>query len=339
MGYRPRDRESAVEFALELLATGRVRGVATDHQPAELERLIGPPVGEGIAGFSGNLVRDWGLLEAYYEREDEDTPWRAALLMGQMHRMPKPLKWRLIARELRTLGYEIEPEPQPTLEDHYFRVAQSGSEVVVNGGDAVRRWPRGHIAKISAPDWLALWPRPRTYEVNAVHRSIYRAVGTPERSWAELLAGQHPGTRAEWFRLAHGAAHTVVAEHPERAPEAAGLHDWLLGQAQAASVWPDTDQALLAARCASGTFGALPARPGAPSPDVIIGRCLAVLPLTRESAQLLSATWRELVPSDVQRSKLTRALLQGANRLRGQAGAQHVLAELAAWDDVLHKLV
>jgi hypothetical protein len=46
-------------------------------------------------------------------------------------------------------------------------------------------------------------------------------------------------------------------------------------------------------------------RPGSPSPDAILGRCLAVLPFTREAAQSLPVSRRELTPADVQRSKLT----------------------------------
>ena len=133
--------------------------------------------------------------------------------------------------------------------------------------------------------------------------------------------------------------HTVVGEHPERIHDATALHDWLLGQAEAAHVWSDTELVLLYARCAGDTsFDSLPARQGVPSPDALIGRCLGVLPLTRESAQSLPTTWRELTPADVQRSKLTRAVLQAANRLRDKATAQELIAELTAWDDVLPKL-
>jgi hypothetical protein len=150
---------------------------------------------------------------------------------------------------------------------------------------------------------------------------------------------QQPNPHPEWFRLAHSAVHTVVREHPGRIHDATALHDWLLGQAEAARVWSDTELVLLSARCAGGTsFNPLPAREGVPSPDAIIGRCLGVLPLTREAAQSLPTTWRELTPSDVQRSKLTRAVLQEANRLRDKASAQELIAELAAWDDVLPKL-
>lgn len=152
MGYRPRDRVSAVELALELLTAGTVCGLPADHRPVELEELLGPPVGEGILSFSGNLLRDYGLLEAYYDRPDPSAPWRGMLFMGQMHRMPKPLKWRLIARELREREFEVSPVPMPKLDDRYFRVEASGSQVIVNAGTA----PAGHISKISAPDWLNL---------------------------------------------------------------------------------------------------------------------------------------------------------------------------------------
>ncbi|MGC4814801.1 hypothetical protein ACLQ29_30085 [Micromonospora sp. DT228] len=218
--------------------------------------------------------------------------------------------------------------------DDYFLVCESGAGAVVNGEDT--GWPRGHIAKISSSDWLPLWsPSPR-YEFNAVHREVYAVIAEPERSWTAWLAAQQPEPRAQWFRVAHAAIHTVVREHPERAPQATALHDWLLSQAEAISVWSDVEQALLSARCAGGrTFDALPARPGPPSPDAMIGRCLDVLPLTREAARSLPINWRELRPADVQRSKLTRALLQAANQLREKATTQELVAELATWDDVL----
>jgi hypothetical protein len=339
MGYRPRDREQAIELTLELLATGRVRGVSPDHRPAELERLLGPGFGEGILTFSGNLLRDWGLLEAYYEREHEESPWRGTLLMGQLHRMPKPLKWRLIAGELRRLGYEVRPVPQPTLDDHYFRIRESGSEAIVNGQDGGRWWRRGHIAKISAADWLVPELPPAAYQPKAVHRTVYAATAQPERSWAGWLAKQQPEPHPTWFWWAHAAVHTVVREHPERSQIAAALHDWLLGRAEAAEVWPETDQVLMRARCAAGVpFGPLPARAGSAAPDAVIGRCLATLPLTREAAQSLPTAWRQLAPADVRRGKVTRALLQAANQLRDRATAPDLLAELAAWDDVLPRL-
>ncbi|MGW4681303.1 hypothetical protein ACWEOS_22825 [Micromonospora taraxaci] len=254
--------------------------------------------------------------------------------MGQLHRMPKPLKWKGIARELRRLGYEVMPEPQPTLEDHYFRVCESGAGAVVNGEDT--GWRRGHIAKISSAGWLPLWsPSPR-YEFNAVHRTVVAVIAEPEVSWTAWLAAQQPEPHPQWFRVAHAAVHEVVREHPERAPRAAALHDWLLSQAEAVGVWSDVEQALLSAGCTGGIpFGALPARPGSPSPDAIIGRCLAVLPLTREAAQSLPISWRELTPADVQRSKLTRAVLPAADQLRDKASTQALISELAAWDDVL----
>ncbi|MEV4763310.1 hypothetical protein AB0J89_11810 [Micromonospora chokoriensis] len=334
MGYRPRDRALAVELALELLATGRVRGIPPDHRPAELERLLGRPIHEGILDVSGNLLRDWGLLEAYYEREHQDSPWRGTLLMGQLHRMPKPLKWKDIARELRRLGYEVVPEPQPTLEDQYFRVCESGAAAVVNGADT--GWPHGHIAKISSSDWLPQWsPSPR-HEFNAVRRTVVAVIAEPELSWTAWMAAEQPEPHPQWFRMAHAAVHEVVREHPERATQATALHDWLLSQADAVSVWSDAEQALLSARCAGGIpFGDLPARPGSPSTDAIIARCLAALPLTREAAQSLPISWRELTPADVQRSKLTRALLQAAHQLRDEATTQELVSELTAWDDVL----
>jgi hypothetical protein len=339
MDFRPRDRDRAIELTLELLATGRVAGIPPGHRPDELERALGRPSDEGFATFSGNLVRDWGLLEAYYERADDDAPWRGTLLVGKLHRMPKPLKWTLIARELRNLGYQVARVPQPTLEDRFYRVAGSGSRAIVNGEDNGRHWRLGHLSKISATDWLPLGPDIQTYNFNAVHRAVYRAVGLPERSWAGWLAEHQPEPHPEWFLLAHAAVHTVVGEHPERTEPATALHDWLFGQAESARVWSAPVHALLSAQCAGNVeFMRLPARPGVPSPDELIGRCLAALPVTREWASALPTVWRQLAPEDVRRSKVTRALLQAANRLSDHATAPDRKAELAAWDEVLPRL-
>ncbi|GAA4606547.1 hypothetical protein GCM10023107_77040 [Actinoplanes octamycinicus] len=318
VGYRPRDREQAIELTLELLATGRVRGIPPAHRPAELEQRIGPPGDEGILGFSGNLLRDWGLLEAYYEREHRDALWHGTLLMGQLHRMPKPLKWRPIAHELRRLGYEIVPVPQPGLEDQYFRVAESQSQAIVNGRDTGRRWPRGHLAKISAADWLPLGESFDRRAFHAVHRGVYASVAkqAPPR--------RKPG--ADWFRMAHAAVHTVAAEHPSHTGRASAFHDWLLAEEPPV---PPAEHALTLARCAAGT------PLGEHSADELIRGCLAVLPLTREAARALPTAWREIAPADVHRVKLTRALLQAANGLRARATEPGLLTELSAWDDLL----
>jgi hypothetical protein len=335
VGYRPRDRESAIELALELLATGRVRGVPPGHPPAVLERLLGRPFDEGILTFSGNLLRDWGLLEAYYEREHDGAPWRGTLLMGQLHRMPKPVKWKLIARELRAAGYEIVPVPQPLLDDHYFRVVESGSEAIVSGEDVGRWLRRDHIAKISASDWLPLGPRSDRSARQAVHRSVYAVTAGHERTWAPWLAAQEPRPDGAWFWLAHAAVHTVLQEHPERAARATAWHDWLLDQARAACVWSDVEEVLQSTRCAGD---ALPARTEPIPADDTIRRCLAVLPLTAQAARSLPTAWRELTPSDVRRRTVARALLQAADALRDRATEPDVLAELAAWDDILPTL-
>jgi hypothetical protein len=339
VAYGLRDREQAIELALELLATGRVRGICPDHEPPALERLLGPPSGEGILTFSGNLLRDWNVLEAYYERTHDDAPWRGILLMGQLHRMRKPLKWKLIAGQLRRLGYHIVPVPRPPLTDRYFHVVESGSEAVVNGDDAGHTLPRGHLAKISAPEWLPMTPPVRRYQFNAVHRAVFPATGQPERSWPQWLASHQPEPDPEFLRLAHAAVHTVAREHPERAYAAAGLHDWVLARAEAAHVWSNAEQALLTARCAAGApFHPLPARPGSPSSDLIIGRCLGALPFTRESAPSRPADWRDIAPPEVHRAKLTRALLRAADRVVDQATDRHLIGELAAWNDLLPRL-
>jgi hypothetical protein len=243
--------------------------------------------------------------------------------------MPKPLKWRLIAGELRKLGYEVTPDPHPTLDDHYFRIRESGSQAIVNGQDSGRWWRRGHIAKISAADWLVPELPPGPYHRHAVHRTVYDATVRPERSWAGWLAKQQPEPHPMWFELAHGAVHTVAQEHPERSSAVAALHDWLLSRAEAAEVWPETYHALLLARCAAG---------GSAASDAIIGRCLAALPITREAAQSLPTDWRQIPPADVRRGKVTRGLLQAANQLRDQDTSPDLRAELAAWDDSLPKL-
>ena len=340
MGYRPRDRELAIELTLELLTTGRVRGISLGHSPEDLERLLGPPTGgEGILEFSGNLLRDWGLLEAYYEREHPAAPWRGTLFMGQLHRMPKPLKWKLIARELRSLGYEITPEPRPTLDDHYFRVYESGSGAVVFGvGNAPDRM-RGHIAKISSTGLLWLRRPSNASTVHAVHRTVYAAVTGGEKSW-DRWRRQHAEPDPEWFQLAHRAAHTVADEHPERIRHATMFHDWLLREADAAQVWSDVERALLYAYCVAGDALSrpLPTRPGVPSADRIISDCLALLPLNRESAQSIPADWRKITPSDVRRCKLTRTLVLAAEPFRDSATAPDLIAELTAWNDVLPKI-
>jgi hypothetical protein len=324
--YRERDREAAIELALELLATGRVRGVPPDHDPARLKAAIGSPDSERTldAGFA--IVRDFGLLETHYSRASPQLPWRGHLFMGQLRLLKKPLKWKVLGPELRRLGYDVIRRPGPDLGADYYEVTESSSTALIFKGNASSRlW--GHIYSVSS----AAEPRmpANTHDFNAVHRTVYAATGQDSSSWPGWLA-QHGGPDPNQLRTAERAVYVVLREHPSRAVEGVAFHAYLLDQA--APIWPADEWAYRFARFAAEHRDL----PGVPTADTVASRCLAALPMDRSAAARLPTDWRAIAPADVRASKMTRALLRYACD-----GAPHetaTIAELTLWEKVLTRL-
>jgi hypothetical protein len=328
MAYRERDRAAAIGLALELLATGRVRGVQPEHDPAELDAIIGPPNAEWDPPDTDRLlIRNFGLLEVHCSRPSRQAPWRADFFTAQLWRMKKPVKWNVLGPELRRHGYEV-IRREPKLRADYYQVAESGSTAVVfRDRDLPHR--RAHIAKISAVNGA---PIPTgTRDFNAVHRAVYAAVGEPRSAWPDWLTRQgDPGP--DWLRTAERAVYEVLREHPSRAAPGAAFHAWLLDLAVAGKSWPADELAYRRAQFAADHRDL----PGVPGPETVAEQCLGALPMNREAAARLPSDWRKIAPADVRASKMTRALLRCARAAAPQPEA--TLAELTRWQPLLPRL-
>ncbi|MEV6844874.1 hypothetical protein [Actinoplanes sp. NPDC051411] len=329
MAYRERDRAAAIALALELMATGRVRGVQPDHDPAELDAILGPPTGQWAPPDTDlALIRYFGLLEVHCSRPSRQAPWRADFFSAQLWRMNKPLKWTVPGPELRRHGYEVIRREEPKLRADYYEVAESGSSAVVfRDRDLPRRW--GHIAKISATNAA---PVPTgTPDFNAVHRAVYAAIGRPRSTWADWLTDQG-GPNPGWLRTAERTVYVVLRENASRAAEGVAFHAWLLDQAAAGRAWPADELAYRRAEFAAGHRDL----PGVPEPETVAEQCLAALPMDRDAAARLPSDWRKIAPADVRASKMTRALLRCARAAEPRSPA--TLAELTRWQPLLPHL-
>jgi hypothetical protein len=329
MAYRERDRAAAIALARELLATGRVCGVQPEHDPAELDAKIGPPIAEWAPPDTDRLlIRHFGLLEVHCSRASRQAPWRADFFVAQLWRMRKPVKWKVLGPELRRQGYEVIPREEPKLRADHYRVAESGSTAAVfRDRDLPRRW--GHIAKISARNAA---PIPTgTPDFNAVHRAVSAAVGEPRSAWPGRLTGQG-GPDPDWLRTAERAVYEVLREHPSRAADGVAFHAWLLDLAVAETSWPADEWAYRRARFALDHRDL----PGVPQPETVAEQCLGALPMDRDAAARLPSDWRKIAPADVRASKMTRALLRCARAAAPRSGA--TLAELARWQPLLPRL-
>jgi hypothetical protein len=304
MRYRERDRAGAVELALEMLATGRVRGVAPDHDPADLDAAIGPPASEWTLETGLTLVRDFGLLAVHCSRTSPRAPWRGELFVGRLRWMKKPLKWKVLAPELRRLGYDVTP----------YEVRESGATALIVDGHIYS------VSSVAAPRMPA-----DVKDFNRVHRTVYAATGRPRSTWSGWLAEHR-----DRLRTAELTVFEVLREHPSRAAEGVAFHAFLLDEA--AGVWPADEWAFRFARFAVKHRDL----PGVPTPDTVAARCLAALPMDRAAAARLPTDWRAWAPADVRASKMTRALLRYARDAAPQAPA--TLAELTRWNPFLTRL-
>jgi hypothetical protein len=324
--YRERDRAAAIELALELLATGRVRGVSPDHDPARLEAAIGSPDSERILDTGLALIRDYGLLEAHYSRASPQAPWRGDRFMAGLRWLKKPLKWKILGPELRRLGYDVIRRPRPDLGADYYEVTESSSTAsIFKGNESSRLW--GHLYSVHS---TAEPQMPEsTPDFNAVHRTVYAATGQDSSSWPGWLA-QHGGADPDRLRTAERTVYVVLREHPSRAVEGVAFHAYLLDQA--AAVWPADEWAYRFARFAAEHRDL----PGVPTADTVASHCLAALPMDRPAAARLPTDWRVIAPTDVRASKMTHALLRYARDAAPQETA--TIAELIRWDEVLTRL-
>ncbi|MCM0677183.1 hypothetical protein NCC78_21180 [Micromonospora phytophila] len=139
------------------------------------------------------LRRDFGLFEAHYHREGPDVPWRGNLLMGQLHRMRAPIRWKLIGSELRRLGYHVEVEERPELDADYHHVTESQADACVMRVPHIV--PARHIAKVSASPPSP--PRPSRHpagsDVTALLGHAAGTAGADERVWRwAVLAYDNP---------------------------------------------------------------------------------------------------------------------------------------------------
>jgi hypothetical protein len=309
--YRERDRAGAIELALELLATGRVRGVSADHDPAELTALFGEP--DYVTDTDWTQTRHYGLLEEYCSRPSPEVPFRSDFFMAQLRWLKKPLKWKVLGPELRRLGYHVVLRLRPDLGADYWTVAESGSSASIF---------RRHVYKVSTTSQP---PYPVGMgDFNAVHRTVYAAIARPGSAWPDRLADP------DWLRTAERTVFTVVSEHPSRAAEAVAVHAFLLDRA--AKVWPADEWAYRRAVFAAEHRDL----PGVPTPDAVAASCLAALPMDRAAAARLPSDWRAIAPADVYASKVTHALLRCAR----DAGPQEpvITAELHRWAPLLRRL-
>jgi hypothetical protein len=334
VSYALHDRAAAIELALELLATGRVRGVPGDHAPAELDAVLGPPTSEWEPPDTDlTLVRHFGLLVAYCHRPTPRAPWRNDLFVAELRWLTKPVRWPVLGRELRGLGYDIGYEPRPDLGADYYTVTESGSSASVFKDSAALRGRRNRlwsrVYHVSAADGPP--HRAGTDDFNAVHRTVYKAIGGPASSWPDWL-DQQGGPDPARLRTAAGAVEVVLREHPSRAAEAVAFHAWLMAQAAGAGAWPADEWAYRLA----GFAAAHRDLAGVPAPDTVAAHCLAALPMDRDAAGRLPSGWREIAPADVRASKMTRALLRCARAAGPQDAA--TVAELDRWQPLLPKL-
>jgi hypothetical protein len=283
--------------------------------------VIGPPDYEWIPEDTDRLlVRGFGLLEEHCSRASPQAPWRGDFFMGQMRWMKKPLKWKVLGPELRGLGYEIVRHARPELGADYYEVVESGSTASIF---------RGHVYKISATDRP---PYPSgTRDFNAIHRTVYAAIGRPRSTWPDWLAGED-GPDPDRLRTAERTVYTVLSEHPSRAAAGVAFHAYLMDQAAAAKAWPADEWAYRFAQFAAEHRDL----PGVPAPDTVAAHCLAALPMDRAAAARLPTDWRAVAPPDVRASKMTRALLRRAREAAPQEPA--TTAELTEWEPALKLL-
>ncbi|GHJ49935.1 hypothetical protein Cs7R123_72770 [Catellatospora sp. TT07R-123] len=322
-----------IDWYVDILGTGCVAAVAPDDDFADVTAALaaryGADPGENEDEYG--LLRDYGLVEAYWQRPSRRAPWRGTGFMVQTHRLDcppdtAPPPFAAIEAAVRALGVELTAVPRRHEDGCADLVAPNGVNLLVQREPQEDAQPVGTVVKIHVPPHRAarttLGPLPEA-DWQALRQSTkaLAAEGDPDRRrWLDRHAQDDP---AWWDRRLWGVESAWLSG--ALAPGAAAeLAYWLLDRADERTVFPHADAVLRRARLAadliSHHFGEQVVDPAVVADTA--RRCVEVLPLTPVQAAALPASWRDRTPSQRADARLARVLLGLAAELA--PGAAHL---------------
>ncbi|GAB1645831.1 hypothetical protein [Krasilnikovia sp. MM14-A1259] len=302
--------DEVTEACLEALATGCIEGVPLEANPEDLASRLGYP-DRGVPGaemsdpygrafeqryFASGLTmtRDWGLVTAFYDRDQLYAPWLCNGITIRAYLLDEPPEWSSIAAELLQHGYEsvLMPNGVPGRLNEYTVAASAVSAKVATDKD--RGTLPGKLNDVTI-DRIAM-PTPGKHEWGPL-RNEMRALGTAGTSaWADWLA-QRP-RMADDYAAVFTALSVLISDQPARADEWTALRLWFLDRARQANVFRPEEWTYHWAR-----YGSAP-------PIEVSRACLAALPMTLDEARSMPESWRDISPNDARRARMSRALLR-----------------------------
>ncbi|MBV1848764.1 hypothetical protein [Catellatospora tritici] len=322
-----------IDWYVDILGTGCIAGVAADDEFDQVAAALAARFGDdpGENEDDHQLLRDYGLVEAYWQRASQRAPWRGTGFMVQAHRLDlppdtAPPAYAAIAAAARNLDVDL-VAVERTYDDGYDEIVAPVTGVSLSvmrePQEHVLSVPVGTIAKIYVPGHrlAGAGPGPMPEEAWRALRRSTKALAVANdagrRCWLNRRAEDGP----DWWDLRLWGAESAWRSGALPAAAAADLTSWLLDRADERGVFAPPDAACRRARLTADIvdqhFDEQVLDPAVVA-DAARG-CLDALPLTPARAAALPANWRDRTPAQRADARLTRVLTRLAAMLAPDA--------------------
>lgn len=349
-------RVRLIDFLVDVLASGAVLGVGVSGSPEDVTRRLGEDFTE--TRRRGQLYRDYGLAEFFWERPPGGDEWHPAGFALQVHRLahaaalPLPgrpgivlgpgehrVRFGDVSSGLARIGYRLEEitEGHDQPDWRRFWIAETEVSVTVAAAPAAGL-EDGDVYAVHAPcraqSVAATAMSVRRQSVRDGLEHLRRLPGDEREAWLDRR--QPPAQdRVNWWLYLLLVIDARIRDRPGPDSGWAGLRLWLLDRGRARGVFDAVryaeDLAYFTLRMRrSGSASAY-----LPSPDDIVRACLSAIPVTMEQAAVRddegNLTIRDR--SRLLRSREAKRLISAAHWHLDAVAGHELVSQVRQWEE------
>lgn len=345
-----------IEFYADIVNYGQVLGLDWTYSPDEVEQKLGMDFGENRQ--ARQLVRDYGIVEFYWDRHDAAQPWQGNHFSVHLHRLARGttqagfpearrIPFDLLRERLAVDGALLVEVAQPSDDVRGYWQPESTALVLVIADEPPEGMAPGDVYAIVLPHYAMA--------VSAGISSDEQRVRQQAVDQMRHLLTLDPQARSQWLRRRSQVGETdettwwlqqfVLVDHRTRQQSASRaawveLRLWLLNEARAVGVFDAYETAQRTAIFVGGLhFQAMADGLAAilPSADSLVRACLDAMPVTVEEVRAVD-DWRTLDRIDMLRLRKARTLTSAAEYHVARLADPVVIERLRVWSELKPRL-
>ncbi|GAA0968288.1 hypothetical protein [Actinocorallia libanotica] len=341
---------STLEFAIDVVVRGAVLGADHTSSPEDVDRILGAT--PAVNRSKGQMWRDHGLVDFFWERGPGRTTWRGTHFTVQLHRLRSagpevaavpirerygPLQASLRFADLQAaltdLGVDL--AELPSTGEGYQEYWQPDSAVHILVAD-------GEVDHIIAPlraEAVASMSRGFPIDRQRV-RHLLQASEQQRLAWISRHQPSSQDAANWWLRLFLQIEHAIHSRADQRL-DAAHLYLWAIRRAQEQGAFSPEETAIRIAAFTSslrsrGYTSAL--TEVLPTADQVVRDCIDALPITLDQARTPCVLSAENLPA-MRTSRRAKNLINAAAHHLPDLHDQALIEQLRAWIAVKPDLV